>query len=111
MAGHEIDGGRSATPWFGGDELNIVVARLRDTLASIAIAILFILSTAAGTVSVGFVPQTENVFPSLTIAENMHMGAFPSRSHKKKRLPYTPFAGELPSPTSSIGISIRPRVS
>lgn len=34
-----------------GDELNIVVARLRDTLAAIAIAILFILSTAAGTVS------------------------------------------------------------
>ena len=29
-----------------GDELNIVVARLRDTLAAIAIAILFILSTA-----------------------------------------------------------------
>lgn len=25
---------------------------------------------------VGFVPQTENVFPSLTIAENLHMGAF-----------------------------------
>jgi len=38
-----------------GDELNIVVARLRDTLAAIAIAILFILSTAAGTVSGGIV--------------------------------------------------------
>ena len=38
-----------------GDELNIVVARLRDTLAAIAIAILFILSTAAGTVSGGMV--------------------------------------------------------
>lgn len=36
-------------------ELNIVVARLRDTLAAIAIAILFILSTAAGTVSGGMV--------------------------------------------------------
>ena len=38
-----------------GDELNIVVARLRDTLAAIAIAILFILSPAAGTVSGGIV--------------------------------------------------------
>lgn len=29
----------------------------------------------------------------------------------KNILPYAPFAGKLPSPTSSIGISIRPRVS
>ncbi len=46
---------RTVTFDYCGDELNIVVARLRDTLAAIAIAILFILSTAAGTVSGGMV--------------------------------------------------------
>lgn len=38
-----------------GDELNPVAAKLRDTLAAIAVVVLFILSTAAGTVSGGLV--------------------------------------------------------
>ncbi|MBW3092096.1 ABC transporter ATP-binding protein [Bifidobacterium sp. 82T10] len=37
---------------------------------------------------VGFVPQTENVFPSLTIAENMHMGAYQAPSKFDERFDY-----------------------
>ena len=37
---------------------------------------------------VGFVPQTENVFPSLTIAENMHMGAFQAPKLFDERFDY-----------------------
>lgn len=37
---------------------------------------------------VGFVPQTENVFPSLTIAENMHMGAFQAPKLFAERFDY-----------------------
>ena len=37
---------------------------------------------------VGFVPQTENVFPSLTIAENMHMGAFQAPKLFNERFDY-----------------------
>lgn len=39
----------------GDHEPNIVVTRLRDTLAAFAVAVLFVLSTAAGTVSGGLV--------------------------------------------------------
>jgi ABC-type branched-subunit amino acid transport system ATPase component len=35
---------------------------------------------------VGFVPQTNNVFPSLTILENLEMGAFQSPKKYKERL-------------------------
>jgi branched-chain amino acid transport system ATP-binding protein len=35
---------------------------------------------------VGFVPQTNNVFPSLTILENLEMGAFQSPQRYKERL-------------------------
>ena len=35
---------------------------------------------------VGFVPQTNNVFPSLTILENLEMGAFQSPQKYKERL-------------------------
>jgi ABC-type branched-subunit amino acid transport system ATPase component len=34
----------------------------------------------------GYVPQVENVFPSLTIQENLEMGAFVRRDGKKERL-------------------------
>lgn len=37
---------------------------------------------------VGFVPQTENVFPSLTIAENMHMGAYQASQKFDERFEY-----------------------
>ncbi len=37
---------------------------------------------------VGFVPQTENVFPSLTIAENLHMGAFQAPKLFNERFDY-----------------------
>ena len=37
---------------------------------------------------VGFVPQTENVFPSLTIAENMHMGAYQAPKKFNERFDY-----------------------
>ncbi|AFI62363.1 ABC-type branched-chain amino acid transport syst ems ATPase component [Bifidobacterium animalis subsp. animalis IM386] len=37
---------------------------------------------------VGFVPQTENVFPSLTIAENMHMGAYQAPKLFNERFDY-----------------------
>lgn len=37
---------------------------------------------------VGFVPQTENMFPSLTIAENMHMGAYQDARHFNERFDY-----------------------
>jgi branched-chain amino acid transport system ATP-binding protein len=37
---------------------------------------------------VGFVPQTENVFPSLTIAENMHMGAYQAPKMFSERFDY-----------------------
>ncbi|PLS26677.1 branched-chain amino acid ABC transporter ATPase [Bifidobacterium anseris] len=37
---------------------------------------------------VGFVPQTENVFPSLTIAENMHMGAYQAPKKFDERFEY-----------------------
>ena len=37
---------------------------------------------------VGFVPQTENVFPSLSIAENMHMGAFQAPNLFNERFDY-----------------------
>ncbi|MEE1295999.1 MAG: ABC transporter ATP-binding protein [Bifidobacterium sp.] len=40
------------------------------------------------TKGVGFVPQTENVFPSLTIAENMHMGAYQDTKRFKERFDY-----------------------
>ncbi len=35
---------------------------------------------------VGFVPQNDNVFPSLTIEENLEMGAFQAKSSYKKAL-------------------------
>ncbi|WP_062464781.1 ABC transporter ATP-binding protein [Demequina soli] len=35
---------------------------------------------------IGFVPQTNNVFPSLTIAENLEMGAFQAPKTYKQRL-------------------------
>lgn len=35
---------------------------------------------------VGFVPQTENVFPSLTIEENLEMGAYQAHTKFKERL-------------------------
>ena len=37
---------------------------------------------------VGFVPQTENVFPSFTIAENMHMGAYQAPKLFNERFDY-----------------------
>ncbi|WP_238548604.1 ABC transporter ATP-binding protein [Bifidobacterium gallicum] len=37
---------------------------------------------------VGFVPQTENVFPSLTILENMHMGAYQNPKKFAERFDY-----------------------
>lgn len=37
---------------------------------------------------VGFVPQTENVFPSLTIAENLHMDAFQAPKLFNERFDY-----------------------
>ena len=37
---------------------------------------------------VGFVPQTENVFPSLTIAENLHMGAYQAPKQFNERFDY-----------------------
>ena len=37
---------------------------------------------------VGFVPQTENVFPSLTIAENLHMGAYQAPKLFAERFDY-----------------------
>ena len=37
---------------------------------------------------VGFVPQTENVFPSLTIAEHMHMGAYQAPKLFNERFDY-----------------------
>ncbi|MBW3089893.1 ABC transporter ATP-binding protein [Bifidobacterium miconisargentati] len=37
---------------------------------------------------VGFVPQTENVFPSLTIAENLHMGAYQAPKKFNERFDY-----------------------
>ncbi|MBE3112705.1 MAG: ABC transporter ATP-binding protein [Acidobacteria bacterium] len=35
---------------------------------------------------VSYVPQTDNVFPSLTIVENLEMGAFVSKGNYKQRL-------------------------
>jgi branched-chain amino acid transport system ATP-binding protein len=35
---------------------------------------------------VGFVPQTENVFPSLTVRENLQMGAYPESSALRRTL-------------------------
>ncbi|PKQ26064.1 MAG: ABC transporter ATP-binding protein [Actinobacteria bacterium HGW-Actinobacteria-4] len=35
---------------------------------------------------IGFVPQTDNVFPSLTIEENLEMGAYQAHASFKKRL-------------------------
>lgn len=37
---------------------------------------------------VGFVPQTENVFPSLTVSENMHMGAYQAPKRFRERFDY-----------------------
>jgi branched-chain amino acid transport system ATP-binding protein len=37
---------------------------------------------------VGFVPQTRNVFPSLTVTENLEMGAFLDPSRFKERVQY-----------------------
>lgn len=37
---------------------------------------------------VGFVPQTENVFPSLTIVENLHMGAYQAPKQFNERFDY-----------------------
>ena len=37
---------------------------------------------------VGFIPQTNNVFPSLTIEENLQMGIFQQPSHYKERLEF-----------------------
>jgi branched-chain amino acid transport system ATP-binding protein len=37
---------------------------------------------------VGFVPQTNNVFPSLTIEENMQMGAYQSPKRFKERFEF-----------------------
>ena len=36
----------------------------------------------------GFVPQTNNIFPSLTVQENLEMGAFIDQSNIKKMLEY-----------------------
>jgi branched-chain amino acid transport system ATP-binding protein len=37
---------------------------------------------------VGFVPQTRNVFPSLTVTENLEMGAFLDRSRFRQQVEY-----------------------
>ena len=37
---------------------------------------------------VGFIPQTNNVFPSLTIEENLQMGIFQQPQHYKERLDF-----------------------
>lgn len=37
---------------------------------------------------VGFIPQTNNVFPSLTIEENLQMGIFQQPQHYKERLEF-----------------------
>lgn len=37
---------------------------------------------------VGFIPQTNNVFPSLTIEENLQMGIFQQPEHYKERLDF-----------------------
>ena len=37
---------------------------------------------------VGFIPQTNNVFPSLTIEENLQMGIFQQPEHYKERLEF-----------------------
>jgi branched-chain amino acid transport system ATP-binding protein len=37
---------------------------------------------------IGFVPQTENVFPSLTIAENLQMGCYQAPSNFNKRFDF-----------------------
>ena len=44
---------------------------------------------------VGFVPQTENVFPSLTIEENLEMGAFQDPKRFKERFEFV--AGLFPA--------------
>ena len=44
---------------------------------------------------VGFVPQTENVFPSLTIEENLEMGVFQSPKRFKERFEFV--AGLFPA--------------
>jgi branched-chain amino acid transport system ATP-binding protein len=44
---------------------------------------------------VGFVPQTENVFPSLTIAENLQMGAYQAPKNFAKRFEFV--AGLFPA--------------
>jgi ABC-type branched-subunit amino acid transport system ATPase component len=38
---------------------------------------------------IGYVPQTANVFPSLTVRENLEMGCFPRRQERKERLART----------------------
>src|SRR5690606_12062095 len=40
------------------------------------------------TKGLGFVPQTENVFPSLTIAENLQMGCYQAPSKFSKRFDF-----------------------
>ncbi|NBU23098.1 MAG: ABC transporter ATP-binding protein [Actinobacteria bacterium] len=40
------------------------------------------------TKGVGFIPQTNNVFPSLTIEENLQMGIFQDPSHYNERLEF-----------------------
>ncbi|MEM9656462.1 MAG: ABC transporter ATP-binding protein, partial [Actinomycetota bacterium] len=37
---------------------------------------------------IGYVPQTENVFPSLTVSENLEMGAYLAPSRFKNRLDF-----------------------
>ena len=37
---------------------------------------------------VGFIPQTNNVFPSLTIEENLQMGIFQDPKHYSERLEF-----------------------
>ena len=58
---------------------------------------------------VGFVPQTENVFPSLTIAENLHMGAFQAPNASTTCAPSSPnsASARTSSPASFPAANVR----
>lgn len=55
---------------------------------------------------VGFVPQTNNVFPSLTIEENLRMGIFRTRSGSPSGSSSSPTSSR---PSGSAGASVRAR--
>ena len=52
---------------------------------------------------VGFVPQTENVFPSLTIEENLEMGVYQAPKRFAERFDFVagPVPGARPTGASS----------